>query len=699
MISSEETVKSVCGWDYLESSPGKPAVPAMIKADGTKKFAEDPFFPETEALEFLSSKFIDLSILIMPPCSIATINAIAEKALDLKDLFVVDSNAVRLDIWKSFSAEINPALKVHIVQLPPDPVAAESLIKKELRDCSVDLFLGQSSLYVPTRFRRLDPETASLITNSVLNVQKEVCSMAVHRTVISWKDSINELMNCRSNAEVWEAPSLVPENTDIVVTGAGPSLDENVKDLKKNSGKSLIIATDGSLQTLIDNNLIPDFVVSMEGRSASWRLMSNCLTALSSVPLVLPLSSNHVVPRHYPGKIIFAKKTGVHSRWQQELEAGLPEYAGGLCVGHLACHFAESLKPRRIILAGFDLAFTGGKYHSEKMQTKYFNDPVHRGVGIEVESCSGTLVASSDSLNFYRKYFEEWAPSCKAELINASGPHGARIHGVKNGILDSLLVENALLQKLSLCPNRAFSLKDRRALLAELEKGIAAIRKTLLEIKAAIPVISPDRIVNPLKELPLDSSAFSLLCSCSNNLLMNAFSAVLRTYKPEKFQKYIEYLSMLTDDFICGTDLLLSFFSISSGGRKFSDNALMLIPQDFSHEAVIPDSLKDAVSVSADSPLPEIWNAIDAHDISWLIAFNGEVIPDSWTVPEIRCMDIKTEFQPKQMEYSLWMPEYKIACCASDIYSKWKAFVSRDVDCRLLEDNFRLWWNQPQATS
>lgn len=67
--------------------------------------------------------------------------------------------------------------------------------------------------------------------------------------------------------------------------------------------------------------------------------------------------------------------------------------------------------------------------------------------------------------------------------------------------------------------------------------------------------------------------------------------------------------------------------------------------------------------------LPQIWELIKKHNIGKIIAFERNVIPDSWTLPGIECIDIK---QSSLKPYHA-VDGYSIATINDEALESWKS--------------------------
>jgi uncharacterized Rossmann fold enzyme len=60
------------------------------------------------------------------------------------------------------------------------------------------------------------------------------------------------------------------------IVGVGPSLDDQIKDLKEAVGRAVIISTDAAFRTLMANGIRPDIVISFDCKAQQKLLWENC---------------------------------------------------------------------------------------------------------------------------------------------------------------------------------------------------------------------------------------------------------------------------------------------------------------------------------------------------------------------------------------------------------------------------------------
>ena len=57
----------------------------------------------------------------------------------------------------------------------------------------------------------------------------------------------------------------IPREMPAIIVSAGPSLNENIEELKKAKNKAFIIAVDTAMKPLLRNGIIPDMYAIIDG--------------------------------------------------------------------------------------------------------------------------------------------------------------------------------------------------------------------------------------------------------------------------------------------------------------------------------------------------------------------------------------------------------------------------------------------------
>lgn len=148
-----------------------------------------------------------------------------------------------------------------------------------------------------------------------------------------------------------------------LVTGAGPSLESQITEIKELQTKSyFLIATDTSLPSLMRFGILPDIVISIDCQHITYHHFLSGYP--KNIPLVLDLASPPTLTR-ITDKIFFFTSGHpfslyVNSHWRQ-----FPyiDISGGN-VSHAAVSLAATLGAKEIYLFGTDFSYPEGKSYA-----------------------------------------------------------------------------------------------------------------------------------------------------------------------------------------------------------------------------------------------------------------------------------------------------------------------------------------------
>jgi len=658
--------------------------PVLCLWDGAvRKYIEEPFNPEAEAVEALASRFPEMAVLVTVPCSTGTFESLIQQAPGLKKILVVDQDKARLEAWAETLQEFDFD-NVEILHLPEDKADAVRLLRERIGEFTVELFLGQSAVYVPARFKRLAPETAELLEKEVLELQRDACTAAAFKTTRSWHMTLNQLLNLKRPAAKLFPKYPADKRPAAVIVGAGPSLDHNIHVLKRYSDRALIIATDASLNSLFEDDIVPDYAASLEDVHLGWRFFTKNIARMGNVPLVAPLQAGHVLTRNYPGPIIFVANNDT-PQWIRPFCAGLPHMDFGQCVGHFVFHVAEHLRPSEIIMVGFDLSFKEGHFHPKAMPVPYFKDQPESFRFVEVDGIDGGKVKTDLSMRMYLKYFEEKIARISCPVIDAT-EGGALIRGTQIKSLEEAICGKEPFCRMQPSQNDAFAFPEKKLCLRNLESELKKISLDLQGALGELADMKPGNARNPLSSFPLKSDAFNLLSSCCSILLMSKFSSEAASYEAARFSRFHDSLKALLCEMNEVSDFLNMCFGLMESGKQKPRNGVLRIAGSDAEASILAIFGERFPALAASSALPDIWAAATRHGVAALAFCNGSVTPDAWTAPCLSCIDVKTEYPARPYERSFWLPGYQVACRDSALLNSWREFVPPDIPCGLLEE-------------
>ncbi|MGU9538215.1 motility associated factor glycosyltransferase family protein [Clostridium tepidum] len=171
---------------------------------------------------------------------------------------------------------------------------------------------------------------------------------------------INNIKEIEKNINANKFKNIFLGCTAIVVS-SGPSLEKNIKFLKKYKDNCIIICASRSIQELIKNEITPDFICAIDPGEIMERLLVESMEL--EIPMVVTEQVNSNVVKNYKGKKLFVLNSFKNTIEKIFNEEYFSIQLGG-SVAHLATAFAVLLGAKNVIFIGQDLAFTNNRYHS-----------------------------------------------------------------------------------------------------------------------------------------------------------------------------------------------------------------------------------------------------------------------------------------------------------------------------------------------
>ncbi|MBN2736916.1 MAG: motility associated factor glycosyltransferase family protein [Spirochaetales bacterium] len=174
----------------------------------------------------------------------------------------------------------------------------------------------------------------------------------------------------------------LPSNRKIIITGAGPSLENQIPLIKKKHKDALLIATDTSLLTLLAYDIVPDLTLSIDCQHISYHHFLKGIP--DNIPLVLDLASPPLLTR-LTDNILFFSSGHPFSQFISNYWRAFPNIdTSGGNVSHAALSLARYLGAEKVYLYGIDFSFPEGKaYSRESYLYPYFRSSESRTKPLE----------------------------------------------------------------------------------------------------------------------------------------------------------------------------------------------------------------------------------------------------------------------------------------------------------------------------
>jgi len=254
----------------------------------------------------------------------------------------------------------------------------------------------------------------------------------------------------------YQLAHVIPRDIPAIIVAAGPSLDKNIKDLKRAQGRAFIIAVDTAIRPLLKEGIIPDMFAVVDPKKP---LELVEVPGAEKIPLVTSVFASQAILAFHTGKKFFFNE-GVTfiNKLFDKMEIELKGLQSGGSVATSAFSLAYVVGIDRIILIGQDLAYSGNKDHasgtapdedefknmSEEEAAKkrdywsrqgFVNGEVDTTGFIMVPGNVEEMVPTKATLKIYLDWYRDQIEGCKGyrpdlKVINAT-EGGARIEGTE----------------------------------------------------------------------------------------------------------------------------------------------------------------------------------------------------------------------------------------------------------------------------
>lgn len=284
----------------------------------------------------------------------------------------------------------------------------------------------------------------------VIRMIEEQCKLVRfnRNTILISKDRINSnifnnLYDCieqKNLADLLDSFSGInKKEIPAIVVSAGPSLDKNIKMLKRAKGKAIIIAVDTALNALAKADILPDIAVTVDP-TKSVLLFSH--EKMIDIPLVYGLSANSEILNVHKGIRIYhdAGDSVLNVFYDKFRKKRIALETGG-SVANDAYSLAQKLGFKTIIFVGQDLAYPNDQEHSADSYGDTRNNYITNNgkVYFYVDDIYGGKVKTEYNMNMYRLWFER-AVQVYSDIRHIDATEG----GAKKEGMEIMTLEEAI---------------------------------------------------------------------------------------------------------------------------------------------------------------------------------------------------------------------------------------------------------------
>ncbi|WBW96217.1 motility associated factor glycosyltransferase family protein [Oceanirhabdus sp. W0125-5] len=337
------------------------------------------------------------------------------------------------------------------------------------------------------------------------------------------------------------------KNIPALIISAGPSLDENMKTLIKYKNRLknfLIICGNRTLKPLVEADIIPDFVVSVDPQELTFNMIKDY--NYLNIPLIFFEHSNSKLVDNYKGPKIFSTMGSFCNI--KGLKNMLLCFSGG-SVAHPMTHIACCLGCTDVIFLGQDFAYKDNKPHSDCSTFDSKENTRTEKIGsLKIKDVFGKDIYTDNLLYIYKLAMELFIEKVKGDFNFINSSKGAHIIGSIYKPLEKVLQNhNYNLEK----PNFN-DVEDTIKPTIELEKYILGLRGMLEQYigKFTIHKKILIEITKGKHSIAEGTTYFYKMTDDLNNFLNSNDTIVFRGYIEEfLFEVKERYFKVLVKDY------------------------------------------------------------------------------------------------------------------------------------------------------
>lgn len=239
--------------------------------------------------------------------------------------------------------------------------------------------------------------TCSAVEYTAINRGKKVCENSIK--------NIKFINNARSSYDY----KGIFKDMPAIVVAAGPSLEKNAHLLNEVKGRALVIAVDSAIPYLMNNNIIPDLIMSIDYVKPV-KLFED--ERVRKIPFVFgPNLNNEVLEQiKFDNLIVGNTEYNLWRNLARVKGSDLEEVLSGGSVATEAIGMLEYWGVKNIILIGQDLALAGKKMHAgtadDILKTELKNVVMVKGI-------DGNEIETQKDFYIYLRWIENFAYNVK----------------------------------------------------------------------------------------------------------------------------------------------------------------------------------------------------------------------------------------------------------------------------------------------
>lgn len=261
-----------------------------------------------------------------------------------------------------------------LIELINGPVKDENLLLFKDRNLSLLVgFLKNNISVVNSINIIISINYENILKNELLEILKaledciksnQIIENTISHHIFQW--NLNYIKNLKyskvdkSIEELFEVYSC-----PIVIASGGPSLTKQLDTLKKYRDKVILIAAGTTINSLLRDNITPDYVLSVDGGEINFQHFMNL--SFENVPLIYCPSLHFGVRERFTNAYVFLPESEkmLKNHFDLFTDFDTKVFLGGSSVANFAYHVALHMTSGAVLLIGQDLAYTNGQSHAK----------------------------------------------------------------------------------------------------------------------------------------------------------------------------------------------------------------------------------------------------------------------------------------------------------------------------------------------
>lgn len=311
-----------------------------------------------------------------------------------------------------------------------------------------------------------------------------------HLFAQTWFKSTMENIKYLTECETINEYRDIHKGKPAIIVSAGPSLNKNISELKKNTG-AMIFCGGRTLKSVINEGINPDYTVIVDPMEKSYDLVEGYIEKIKTNLIFNIGIQNDILVNQKGKKIIYNNEGTIDEFFDNEV--GRLDSEGS--VAHCMVSAAIKMGCNPIIFIGQDFAYTDDKGHADVAISPWQNNDLANyssNHDIFVKSIDGGIVRTSKDLYRYKRGMEKIIEINKeVEFINAT-EGGALISGCENRKLSEVIVECNSNGEKDIVSYEGSIRNDKvkQRLILKLNKSISAIEKSINLYDDAIKILN-----------------------------------------------------------------------------------------------------------------------------------------------------------------------------------------------------------------